>query len=77
VVVKGRYGRKYDEGRDLAFLLFLDLIANEDHRVNYVACSRAKENLLINVLELSENAKHMLSNKFDIIKVPIPETHAH
>lgn len=77
VVVKGRYGRKYDEVRDLAFLLSPDLIANEDHRVNYVACSRAKENLLINVLELSENAKQRLSDKFDIIKVPIPERHAH
>ncbi len=47
VVVKGKFGRHYVEDRDLAFLLTPDLIANEDHRVNYVACSRAKENLLI------------------------------
>ncbi len=77
VVVKGRYGRKYDEERDLAFLLSPDLIANEDHRVNYVACSRAKENLLINVPELSEDARQKLSDKFEIIEVPLPESHVY
>jgi DNA helicase-2/ATP-dependent DNA helicase PcrA len=72
VVVKGRFGRQYVETRDLAFLLNPDLIANEDHRVNYVACSRAKENLLINVPELSDNSKQILADKFEIIDIPNP-----
>ncbi|SMO93564.1 DNA helicase-2 / ATP-dependent DNA helicase PcrA [Saccharicrinis carchari] len=72
VVVKGRFGRQYVETRDLAFLLTPDLIANEDHRVNYVACSRARENLLINVPELSNNSKQILADKFEIIDMPSP-----
>lgn len=72
VVVKGRFGRQYLESRDLAFLLTPDLIANEDHRVNYVACSRAKENLLINVPELSDDSKKILTDKFEIIEIPNP-----
>ena len=70
VVVKGKFGRKYVETRDLSFLLTPDLIANEDHRVYYVACSRAKENLLINVPELSDNSRHILADKFKIIDMP-------
>jgi DNA helicase-2/ATP-dependent DNA helicase PcrA len=70
VIVKGKYGNKYDEGRDLAFLLSPDLLTNEDHRVNYVACSRAKENLLINTPELSEGTRQKLSDKFNIINLP-------
>lgn len=69
VVVKGRYGNKYNEDRDLAFLLTPDLIENEDHRVNYVACSRAKENLLINVPELSIASRQRLSDIFDITDI--------
>ena len=73
VVVKGRYGKNYNENRDLAFLLTPDLIANEDHRVYYVACSRAKENLMINVPELSEDSKQILADKFEIIDMSCPE----
>ena len=72
VVVKGRYGRNFNENRDLAFLLTPDLVANEDHRVNYVACSRAKENLLINVPELSEDSRQKLTGKFEIIEIANP-----
>lgn len=72
VIVKGRFGRQYVESRDLAFLLTPDLIANEDHRVNYVACSRAKENLLINVPVLSGDSKKILTDKFEIIEIPNP-----
>lgn len=72
VVVKGRFGRQYVETRDLAFLLTPDLTENEDHRVNYVACSRAKENLLINVPELSDDSKQVLTDKFEIIDIPNP-----
>jgi len=77
VVVKGRYGKNYDENRDLAFLLTPNCSDNEDHRVNYVACSRAKENLMINVPELSEDSKQILADKFEIIEIPNPKSHAH
>jgi len=72
IVVKGEFGNKYKEERDLKFLLEPDLINNEDHRVYYVACSRAKENLLINIPELSEDSKQKLTEKFEIIEIPNP-----
>lgn len=72
IVVKGEFGNKYKEERDLKFLLEPDLINNEDHRVYYVACSRAKENLLINVPELSKAARQKLTGKFNVIDVPNP-----
>lgn len=77
VVVKGKKGYKYDEERDLAFLLNPNLLDTEDHRVYYVACSRAKDNLLINVPKLSDSARQKLSDKFDIVDLPLPEGHAH
>lgn len=77
VVVKGKKGYKYNEKRDLAFLLEPNLIETEDHRVYYVACSRAKDNLLINVPELSDSARQKLSGIFEIIDLPLPESHAH
>ncbi|GFZ94132.1 DNA helicase [Paenibacillus marchantiophytorum] len=60
VIVKGRDGYKYNEERDLGFLLNPDIDGNEDHRVNYVACSRAKKKLFINLPEISETAKKKL-----------------
>jgi DNA helicase-2/ATP-dependent DNA helicase PcrA len=41
LIVKGMEGKKYNEKRDLGFLLEPDIDKNEDHRVYYVACSRA------------------------------------
>ncbi|MEF2967402.1 ATP-dependent helicase [Paenibacillus sp. M1] len=61
VIVKGKDGHKYNEERDLSFLLKPDIDGNEDHRVNYVACSRAKKNLYICVPGISEKAKNVLS----------------
>lgn len=66
VIVKGRDGYKYNEDRDLGFLLKPDLEGNEDHRVNYVACSRAKENLYICIPEISQKAKVTLSKICEI-----------
>jgi len=77
VIVKGKKGHKYEEKRDLAFLLEPNLMEIEDHRVYYVACSRAKENLLINVPELSEDARQKLSGKFEVINIPYAKSHAH
>ncbi len=69
VIVKGQYGKKYKEERDLAFLLSPDLINLEEHRVNYVACSRAKENLIINLPEMTKEVNDKLKDYFDISSV--------
>ncbi|MFN1237923.1 hypothetical protein [Paenibacillus larvae] len=68
-MVKGKDGYKYNEERDLGFLLKPDLDGNEDHRVNYVACSRAKKKLYICVPEISDEAHTILSTKFIIRKL--------
>ncbi|MDU5145427.1 MAG: ATP-dependent helicase [Paenibacillus dendritiformis] len=69
LIVKGKDGNKYKEERELGFLLNPDIDNNEDHRVHYVACSRARKNLFINVPELSGEAESRLRNIFDIIQV--------
>lgn len=69
VIVKGKHGNKYNEKRDLAFLLNSDLIKLEEHRVNYVACSRAKENLIINVPEMTQPVRDTLGQFFEIHNV--------
>ncbi len=69
IIIKGKYSKKYNEERDLAFLLNTNLIENEDHRVYYVACSRAKENLMINVPEMSTSVRERLQNDFEIIEI--------
>jgi DNA helicase-2/ATP-dependent DNA helicase PcrA len=65
--VKGRDGFKYNEERDLGFLLNPDITGNEEHRVYYVACSRARNRLYINVPTLSIDARNRLkgSSLFD------------
>ena len=47
---------------DLTFLVSPDLMNNVDHRVYYVAVSRAKKRLFISVPTLSENCKSKLSS---------------
>lgn len=69
VIVKGKFGYKYKEERDLAFLLSPDLKNLEEHRVNYVACSRAKENLIINVPEMTQKVRSKLDAFFEIKNV--------
>jgi DNA helicase-2/ATP-dependent DNA helicase PcrA len=51
---------------DLAFLISPDL-TNEEHRVNYVAISRAIDFLSINVPSLSSANQNLLSSHFDIV----------
>jgi len=54
---------------DLDFLLNKNLSNNEEHRVNYVACSRAKNRLFISVPSLSEEKKEILRPLFNIRNV--------
>ena len=57
----------YNEETELAFLINPDM-NNENHRVYYVALSRAMENLFIAVPQLSVDNRKKLKN-FDIVDV--------
>jgi DNA helicase-2/ATP-dependent DNA helicase PcrA len=48
--------------RDLAFLLTPDLDNKEEHRINYVAASRARERLFLSVPTLQNDNRTVLSN---------------
>jgi DNA helicase-2/ATP-dependent DNA helicase PcrA len=57
---------------DLAFALEPNLDGDEEHRINYVAVSRARKRLFISVpslLELSDTDKTKLSDLLDIIEI--------
>lgn len=54
---------------DLDFLLNRNLSNNEEHRVNYVGCSRAKNRLFISVPTLSQNSQNKLKGLFNIKQV--------
>lgn len=51
---------------DIDFLINPDLENNEEHRVNYVAVSRAKNKLFISVPTLNAEKQQVLNNLFDI-----------
>lgn len=53
--------------KELEFLLNSDIENNEEHRVYYVAISRAKERLFINVPELILEKENKLRELFDIV----------
>jgi DNA helicase-2/ATP-dependent DNA helicase PcrA len=53
--------------RDLEFLQNPDL-SNEEHRINYVAVSRAKKRLFISVPTLSGSCRTRLGSLFDIVE---------
>jgi len=58
--------------RDLDFVLDPNLDKKEEHRINYVAVSRARKRLFISVpslVELSDSNKSKLSNLLDIIEI--------
>ena len=60
--------KSFEEIRDLSFLLNPNINGNEEHRVYYVALSRAKENLFINVPSLKvENIKKLEENGWRVI----------
>ena len=55
------------EESDINFLITPDLINNEEHRINYVALSRAKNKLFISIPTLHEDKKALLNSNFEII----------
>ena len=57
------------EEKDIKFLSESNLISNEEHRINYVAISRAKNRLFISVPSLSTTTYHTLETHFDIEQV--------
>ncbi len=52
--------------KNLDFLWNPDLVENEEHRINYVAISRAKSQLFISVPALSEENEKLLVDRFEI-----------
>lgn len=54
---------------DLDFLINKNLYNNEEHRINYVGCSRAKNKLFISVPSLSLEIQERLSKLFNFINV--------
>jgi len=54
------------EESDTEFLINSDLMQNEEHRINYVGVSRAKNRLFISVPTLSVEKQNVLNNLFDI-----------
>ncbi|WP_271812821.1 UvrD-helicase domain-containing protein [Clostridium beijerinckii] len=55
--------------KELNFLLKPDLEYNEEHRIDYVAISRAKERLFINILVLSVERENDLKELFEVIRI--------
>ncbi len=54
------------EEKDINFLLEQNLLSNEEHRINYVAISRAKNRLFISVPTLSATTQTSLQTYYDI-----------
>ncbi|KAF1304204.1 ATP-dependent helicase [Enterococcus sp. JM9B] len=59
----------FNEDKDLKFILSPSIKENEDHRVYFVALSRAKKKLFINIPSLSEQSKQRIDsmNLFKIV----------
>lgn len=57
------------KNKKLDFLLNPDLKKNEEHRIDYVAISRAKDNLMINIQCLSKDDEENLKKLFQIIRL--------
>ena len=55
--------------KNLDFLSNPDLSMNEEHRVSYVAISRAKSRLFISVPTLSEKNEKLLEDRFEILRL--------
>lgn len=58
-----------EQEKDLDFLLKPNLSSNEEHRIYYVALSRARNKLFINVPELANSKRKQLSNLIEFIDV--------
>jgi len=54
------------EEKDINFLIEQNLLSNEEHRINYVAISRARNRLFISVPALSATNQTSLNKNFDI-----------
>ena len=54
------------EENDINFLIEQNLLSNEEHRINYVAMSRAKNRLFISIPTLSASTQLSLNGTYDI-----------
>jgi DNA helicase-2/ATP-dependent DNA helicase PcrA len=57
------------EEKDINFLIERNLLSNEEHRINYVAISRAKNRLFISVPTLSSTTQDSIQTHFDFENV--------
>ncbi len=55
-----------NDENDITFLIEPDLLVNEEHRINYVAISRAKNRLFISVPSLSVTSQNSLQKNYNI-----------
>jgi len=55
--------------KDIGFIINPNIEGNEEHRINYVAISRAKKRLFICVPSLSQENETQLKVMFDIINI--------
>jgi DNA helicase-2/ATP-dependent DNA helicase PcrA len=55
-----------NEEKDINFLVERDLTTNEEHRINYVALSRAKNRLFISVPSIASSIQSSLSGFYDL-----------
>lgn len=52
--------------KDIDFILEQNLLSNEEHRINYVAISRARNRLFVSVPSLSVTSQNSLQKNYDI-----------
>ena len=58
-----------EEESDIDFLINSNLENDEEHRINYVAVSRAQNRLFLSVPTLNQEKKEVLNNLFNIEKI--------
>lgn len=58
-----------NEEKDLDFILNPNLLTLEEHRINYVAVSRARDRLFISTPSLSDANRKLLENKLEIVNI--------
>ena len=60
LIIEGQINKKFNEDIGLKFIFFPDLENDDDHRVYYVALSRARKKLFVNIPELSNDNEEKL-----------------
>lgn len=71
VIIEARHGAIFNENNGLSFLINPNLTTSEEHRINYVALSRAQEHLYISTPTLSAaNEATLRARGLAIVRLP-------